>query len=325
MIILGYACINNYLSKKFNIITNRTCRLKTAEEKGIEYLELLSLSNLSDLLKIIQWNGENNILFYRITSNLFPHITNDKLLDKSHVNNFQKLVYPLEKFEKELKRIGDVAKEYKIRLTFHPDLFAVLNSPDSNVIIRTKRDLYMHAKIADLMGLDMNSILILHGGGVYDDKNMAIKRWINNFNELPTYIKQRIVIENDETNYNIEDCIYISESVNIPIVFDVFHYYCYNEMIKKRKLKNLNYVEFQRPIKDILPIVKKTWGNRLMKCHISEQDPNSVFGAHSLLIKIIPKEMLEFGKKNDYYLMCECKGKEECVLHLRKKYTSISL
>lgn len=333
MIILGYAGYNMTLRQQ-SFLVNRTCREATAREKGIGYLEELFFKNLSDLLKTIQWNKENNIYFYRISSELAPHCTNPSLLPDTDKKDFTKLVYPLEKFKKYLKRIGNYAKKNKIRLTFHPDLFSVLNSPDENVVLKTKRDLHFHCKLLELMELDCNSIVILHGGGVYGNKIESMKRWVNNFNKLPDYIKHRVVLENDETNFSVEDVLKISNNVNefeikhkgkkylskVPIVFDVFHYYCYNYYILKRGT-----LEKQLSITNVLHLVKKTWdaSNRLMKIHISEQDHELVVGAHSNYVNVIPQEILDFAKKTDLYVMIEAKAKELAVLHLRKKYKNV--
>jgi len=320
MIILGYAGFNGTLRKQ-HVMVNRTCRESTAKIKGIEYLKSLAMKNLEDLFKTIQWNVENNIKFYRMSSDMFPHCTN--VFD----NDYTLLAYSLDSFNDILRQIGSYANKFGIRLTFHPNLYNVLNSPNDNVVIKTFRDLHLHATVMNLMGLNNNSIIILHGGGVYGNKIESMIRWIDNFNKLPDYIKERIVLENDETNYSINDVINISKSIKsfknintIPIVLDIFHYQCYNLYIKKRQS-----LELQIPIIDVLPLIKNTWdsSNRIMKLHISEQMPDSVIGTHSDYIKSIPQYLINFAnqiKPDNIYLMCECKSKELCLLQLRKKY-----
>ena len=64
----GYACINKTFSdrpKKQRITTNRTMIKRTFQEKGIGYASELALQNVRDLNKILEWNLENNIYFYR--------------------------------------------------------------------------------------------------------------------------------------------------------------------------------------------------------------------------------------------------------------------
>ena len=72
---LGYACINMTLSsqpKSKRITTNRSMIKRTFKEKGIEYAGELALQNIKDLLSILKWNEKNNIKFYRMSSDIFP-------------------------------------------------------------------------------------------------------------------------------------------------------------------------------------------------------------------------------------------------------------
>ena len=76
---LGYACINLSLSKlKPKVISHRGM-IKTFLEKGIQYAGELALQNCKDLLKILKWNKEKGILFFRISSDLFPWGTHYKI------------------------------------------------------------------------------------------------------------------------------------------------------------------------------------------------------------------------------------------------------
>ena len=71
----GYACINKTFSdrpKKQRITTNRTMIKRTFMEKGIAYASELALQNVRDLNTILEWNLENNIYFYRLSSDMVP-------------------------------------------------------------------------------------------------------------------------------------------------------------------------------------------------------------------------------------------------------------
>ncbi len=62
---IGYPCINLTL----NCRSSRTFRLENySEERLIETIE----NNLNCLAKILEFNYNNNILFFRITSDLIP-------------------------------------------------------------------------------------------------------------------------------------------------------------------------------------------------------------------------------------------------------------
>ena len=72
---LGYACINLGFSqrpKKQRITTNRSMIKRTFKEKGLPYASELALLNSKDLLTIMKWNKDNNIHFYRMSSDLIP-------------------------------------------------------------------------------------------------------------------------------------------------------------------------------------------------------------------------------------------------------------
>ena len=68
---LVYACINigfSSLPKSQRITTNRSMIKRTFKDRGIEYASELALQNLRDLRKILEWNLENDIYFYRLSS-----------------------------------------------------------------------------------------------------------------------------------------------------------------------------------------------------------------------------------------------------------------
>ena len=67
---LGYACINMSLGK--NVTTNRSMVKRTFEAKGLDYVSELALANSKDVLKILVWNKNNNIKFFRLSSAMVP-------------------------------------------------------------------------------------------------------------------------------------------------------------------------------------------------------------------------------------------------------------
>ena len=57
-----------------------------------------------------------------------------------------------------------------MRLTFHPGQYDVLGTPDERVLSNTIFDLECHANILDRMECDQNSVMVIGGGGLYNDK-----------------------------------------------------------------------------------------------------------------------------------------------------------
>ena len=127
---LGYACINMQLSypQKWGgrpkgvdpITTNRSMIRRTYKAKGVEYASQLSLKNCEDLEKIIDWNLQNGIEFYRMSSNIFPWASEHGL----------KALPDYDKICEVLERCGNKAKANNLRLTFHPGPFNKLTSPN---------------------------------------------------------------------------------------------------------------------------------------------------------------------------------------------------
>jgi UV DNA damage endonuclease len=252
---------------------------------------------------MMDWNEANGIKVFRLSSEMFPHISNPNAPD-----------YTLEFAKDLLKRIGEKSKKYNQRLTFHPGHFNCLGSPTESVIEHTIRDLDYHASVLDMMDLGPDSVMVIHGGGIYGDKNKTIDRWCENYNKLPDNIKRRLVLENCERNFSIEDCLRVSEKVKVPVVFDTHHYECYNIMHPNEKLEIAD---------NYIPKILETWSRRGIKpkFHVSEQGAGKC-GHHSDYIETIPNYLLEIPKKykTDIDIMIEAKMKEKAIFKLYEKY-----
>ena len=77
------------------------------------------------------------------------------------------------------------------------------------------------------MGLGVNSVMVVHGGGVYGDKEATKKRWAEQYNRLPQNVRNRLVLENCERCFSIVDCLDVSKMCGVPVVFDTHHFACY--------------------------------------------------------------------------------------------------
>ena len=216
---IGYACINLSLGKK--VTTNRTMIKKTFTQKGLDYVSDLVLQNVADLERIIDWNESNGIKFYRMSSDMFPWATEYEFVQLKDWKEISTI----------LKRCGNKANEYGQRLTFHPGPFNVLVSPNENVVLNTIKDLEVHGKIMDAMGLSQTPYnkINIHCNGVYGDKTSAMDRFIKNFQRLSESVKTRLTIENDDkaSMYSVKDLMYIHKKIGIPIVFD-YHHHTFN-------------------------------------------------------------------------------------------------
>lgn len=297
---LGLCCINNELRGR-GIYCSRKPRLSTIKSRGLSYLREQSLLNCEDLKRLIIWNEQNGIKVLRISSDLFPHYKNRELPD------YMDIEYAREK----LSEIGELARMYNHRLTFHPGQYNVIGTLDERIFENTLDCLDMHAEILDMLNCDRHSIMVIHGGGVYGNKLETLKRWERNYYRLPIRVQSRLVLENCEKSFSIEDCLYLSDRLNIPVVFDTHHHECYMKLHPSERLQSGAYY---------IPAILRSWKLRDIrpKFHVSEQDDSKQLGAHSEYVLSLPSYLLNISEPID--IMIEAKGKEKAVAYLSKLY-----
>ena len=254
---IGYAClVIGVKNTNFRSVTMKNA----SEEKLLEIIE----HNLKSLNNIIDYNIENNIKLFRITSDLIP-------FGSSPVNTLNWW----EIFSSQFKSIGEKIRSSDMRVSMHPGQYTVLNSHRGDVVSRAIGDLNYHNLILDSLGIDRKNKIILHIGGVYGNKEEAIERFIQNYGLVNKGVKERLVIENDDKSYNIKDVLLIGNRLDIPVVYDNLH----NYVLPYDKLKDDNYW---------INKCKNTWKREdgPQKIHYSQQDKNKRPGAHSETIEV---------------------------------------
>lgn len=298
---LGYACICNCLRKqKPTVFSSRTLRLATLKSKGTEYAKSLAIQNLKDLFVMLEWNVKNKIFFMRLSSGIFPFAC------------YPEYGYSLDFADNLLKEIGEYAKTHKIRITMHPAQFNVLSSPNEKIVENSTNDLNHHCDILNRMGMGIDSVMIIHGGGVYNDKPKSIERLKKNIMLLPQKTRERLVLENCEMSFCVEDLLPISEELKVPIVLDFHHDAIYKST---------------EPIEFYFNRVFKVWNDRGIKpkVHVSnsipgikDTDNKTSRRKHSDYIQFFHEALLKISFPID--VMLECKMKEDAILLLRKTY-----
>jgi len=297
---LGYCCINLTLREQ-GIYTNRSMIKRTFLEKGPDYAGELALKNLNDLLTILEWNNSKGIKVFRISSTIFPWMSEYDFEDLSVFNDIKS----------QLESIGSYVLENNMRVGFHPGQFCVLPSPTPKVVTNTINELDKAAKILDLMGLPVNQkySLNIHVGGSYGDKFATLKRFRENFALLSKSAQSRLVIENDdkESQYSVHDLFHgISNQIGVPITFDFFHHTLCTGDMSQMEAANL---------------AASTWPNGIRPlAHYSSskkiyEDESVVNRAHA---EYLYEEIPEFGKIFDIEL--EAKSKELALFKYIEDY-----
>lgn len=296
---LGYVALALALEKTTTSSTLTYARYSkmTSPEKQLNELKRVTYSNIEALEKIILYNIEKGIEFYRITSKLIPLATHPEVLW-----DFKKY------FGVDYKLVGDLIKKYNLRVDTHPDQFDVINSLREDVVINTKRDFRLHEDIFTMMGLDERyAKMVIHVGSSQGGKEVAKQRFIDNYWTIEERTRKRIILENDDKVFNLQDVIDIYRETGVPIVLDIHHHRC-------------NPTE--QPIEELLPTVISSWKQErwVPKVHLS----SPIEGAkdqrkHADYIDVVDLiNLVELfkGFDQDVDIMLECKKKDLALYQL---------
>ncbi|KAG2387258.1 hypothetical protein C9374_001590 [Naegleria lovaniensis] len=298
---IGYPC----MCKTLQLTTSNTTRLKSLTP---EKVKTKLQQNLNHLKQILKFNAEQRLLFFRMGSEFVPFASHAQVRDPT----FQQSFHWKEHFKNELAEIGQLVKTYGIRLSMHPDQFVLLNSPDLEIFEKSVQELQYHADLMDAMQLDSTHKFQIHLGGRYDDKKKSMQRFVDRYLTLSESIKARLVLENDDRLFSLEDVLWVHEQCGIPILFDTLHHECLNTNGESLEEAFLKAAETWDPERDGPPMID-----------YSDQEPKARVGKHrsSIQVKHFKKMICDRlmkckWKKNheesfiDFDVMLEIKDKD---------------
>lgn len=281
---IGYPCINQSLPGT----CSSTFRLASYSEERL----IGSVSrNLAYLQQILEYNVRHNLRFFRMSSGLVPFASHP-------VNTFPWQQH----FQATFQQLGRYIHSHGLRISMHPDQFVVLNSPDPRIVQNSIRELEYQCAILDLMELDASAKLQIHGGGVYGNKPAALARFMGTYAGLPENIRARLVVENDDRLYSLQDCLLLHEETGIPVLFDNFHHECLNQ---------------GESMAEALQLAARTWkpADGVMMMDYSSQATGERKGKHTHTITLeLFREFLSHLRGLDVDIMLEIKDKEASAL-----------
>ncbi|MDZ4724450.1 MAG: UV DNA damage repair endonuclease UvsE [candidate division Zixibacteria bacterium] len=216
MIRFGLCCVFHDEPIKFRTTTAAALH-GLARKQSFAKLSELCLHNVRTLGLAIDYCNRNGIGSFRVQSGLLPLRTHPR-----HGYNIEDLANADEIFSL-FGGLRAFAHRRNIRTTFHPDQFVVLNSPRPEVVVSSLRELEHHAEMAELIGAD---VINIHAGGVYGDKESALKRLAEGVNSLSSRTRKHLTIENDDRSYSPVDLLPFCWQEQIPLVYDVHHHRC---------------------------------------------------------------------------------------------------
>ena len=297
---LGYACINMALQKQ-KVCSNRGMIKRTFQAKGIKYASELALINVKALKKIIEWNNANGIKVYRMTSCLFPWMSEYDIFSLPDIDAIADT----------MSEAGEIAMSGGQRLSFHPGPFNCLASAKDDVVQKTIAELDAHSTQMDLMGLPESpqAKINIHIGGAYGEHDKALDRFCRNFARLAQNTQARLTVENDDrpslySTKMLYDGVF--SKIGIPIVFDSHHH--------ELGPQDINY-------HDAFYLARSTWPDGIrQQCHHSNskrhyEDDSVRASAHSDWY-YTPFE--NYGEPVDVVL--ECKKKEQALFKYQQDF-----
>jgi UV DNA damage endonuclease len=147
-----------------------------------------------------------------------------------------------------------------------------------------------------------NKTLILHVGGVYENKAKAIDNFIHNFNLLPNDLQSKIVLENDDKSYNVDEVLGICKTIGIPMCLDYHHDRC---------------LPSKKHITDSINRIKATWKGAVPKLHLSTGRYSTKDRKHADYVDILDFDQVCAITSGKFDIMLEAKAKDLAVLSLR--------
>ncbi|KYG33825.1 UV DNA damage repair endonuclease UvsE [Priestia endophytica] len=218
---LGYVAMSMELvnSSPSQTMTYANFKKIGNREAAIRKLERIAISNLENCLRLLKHNLWNEVEFFRLSSRLIPLAGHEDLSDW----DYMKPLKPV------LSEIKSFLEEHPMRIDFHPDHFVLLNSTKPEILKNAVQTLTMHARLLKGMGIPTQYRCVLHVGGAHKNKERALEQFIHNWALVPKSIAKMVMLENDDTTFNIEDVLYLCEKIDIPFIFDLHHHLANNE------------------------------------------------------------------------------------------------
>jgi len=292
----GYAVMNVTLREE-DVRTNRGMQKATFEERGLNYVGELAEQNCQDLKRVVEWNLDHDIYYYRIASDLLPWFSRYALDELPNAAEIRRL----------LEEVGALAREHDMRLTFHPDHFVKLASDKEDVVERSVIDLENHGAMLDAMDLPRTpyNAINIHVGAHYGDKETTGERFCEHFERLSPAVQKRLTVENDDTEslWSVRELIdAVHDRIGIPVTYDDLHH-----QFTSRGLTRREALVHAAETWETTPIIHYSEPRQL-----HQADPSIRAQAHS---DYVTGPIRTYGTDAD--VMLEAKRKELAVLRYR--------
>ena len=187
------------------------------KDKAVQRIYDIALANSKALQQQMLWLSKQpeHFRMMRLSSDLLPAYTHDAWAWVYFEPNMTNLL------ERELLKVGDLARKHDIRLSFHPGQFCVLASESDNIVENSLQEFEYHADLARYMGFgkcfqDFKCNVHISGKRGPNGIKQALK-------QLSREARNIITIENSETGvHGIESSLELQN--DCALVLDIHHH-----------------------------------------------------------------------------------------------------
>jgi len=268
----------------------------------MEKLLAVTAMNLNNTERMLHYNIGHEIELYRLSSSIVPLAT--------HPEVRWDFVTP---FRDKWRGIGELVKKHHLRVSFHPNQFTLFTSPREEVTKNAVIDMECHYRMLEAMGVEKESLINIHIGGAYGNKEESLERFRVNLKSLPAPIKEIMTLENDDKTYTTDETLKICQLEGVANIFDYHHH-----------MANPG----EASLEQLLPDIFATWEKRnlIPKIHISSPKSPSAFRSHSDYVDmefLQPLLSILHSLKHDVDFMIEAKMKDLAMLKLVEDISKI--
>jgi UV DNA damage repair endonuclease len=279
-------------AKQYNTSSTTVAWLnRQTKEVAEEKLWDLMVGNIESTRKLIERIGtlNGNLRMVRISSDILPVYT------QSDWSYFWRKPDVVSYCEQALGKVGELARNSDVRLSFHPGQFTVLASDNDDIVHRSIAEFEYHADMIRWMG---------YGQKFQDFKcnvHIAGRRGAQGIRDvypkLSVEARNTITIENEEMKHGLVDCLELYDLV--PIVLDIHHHW----------VREGEYISSNDPR---VAKVIESWRGVRPACHYSVSREDVLVG-HDTSVAPNYQQLIETGYKkskmrahSDFYWNTAC-------------------
>ena len=205
-------------AKKYNTGSTTVAWLnRQSQQVAEEKLWDLIKGNIESTHLLVKRVGEldENLRMVRLSSDILPVYTEPvwgKFYRSSDVRDY---------CERGFRKIGDLARENNVRLSFHPGQFCVLASESDDIVTRSIEEFEYHVDMVRWMGFGkqfQDFKVNVHISGKRGPAGI-----IDTLQRLTPEARNCITIENDENAWGIESSIELQK--HCALVLDIHHHW----------------------------------------------------------------------------------------------------